>query len=227
MGLIRRKADWTHQDFIDYWRNTHGPLAAQAPGLRGYWQNAVTERLQRGVEFQRGPWDFDGFSQLWLAGAGQADHAFKNSDFAARLIADEKHFLGLLHIVTVTQSVVITVPEASKRGNALKRLSILKRRPDISADEFRSEWTAHADLVRRMPGVLGYRQNVVIARERTKGEPCSYDDLPIDGLVELWFNGPHALEAAFTSAAGQAATRHAKTFLAEITAFLVTEHQVV
>ena len=38
-----------------------------------------------------------------------------------------------------------------------------------------------------MPGIAGYRQNVVIARERVKGQPCDCDELPIDGIVELWF----------------------------------------
>lgn len=227
MGLIRKKADWSDEDFLEYWRGTHGPLAARAPNLHEYWQNPVTERLQRGIDFPRGLWDFDGFSQLRLADAQHADRAFKDSEFAAKLIADEKHFLGMLHIVTVLQSVVVPVPEAPKRGASLKRLSILKRRADITEDDFRHEWAAHADLVRMMPGLSGYRQNVVIARERTKGQPCSYDDLPIDGIVELWFESAATLEAAFSSPTGQAATRHARTFLAEITAFLVAERQIV
>jgi hypothetical protein len=78
-----------------------------------------------------------------------------------------------------------------------------------------------------MPGVAGYRQNVVLARERNKGQPCNYHDLPIDGIVELWFENPGTLEAAFSSPAGQVTMAHAKTFLAEITAFVVVEHRVV
>jgi hypothetical protein len=54
-----------------------------------------------------------------------------------------------------------------------------------------------------MPGVSGYRQNVVIARERIKGQPCGYEDLPIDGIVELWLERPETLEAAFSSPAGR------------------------
>ena len=45
MGLIRKKADWTTEDFQAYWRGKHGPPASRAPNLRGYWQNAVTDRL--------------------------------------------------------------------------------------------------------------------------------------------------------------------------------------
>jgi uncharacterized protein (TIGR02118 family) len=227
MGLIRKKRDWTFEQFDAYWRDRHGPLAARAPALRGYWQNAVTERLQRGIDFARGPWDFDGFSQLWFDDAARAGNAFNDSEIAAALIQDEQHFLGGLHIVTAEQSVVIPVPDAPRRGALLKRISTLKRRPDITGDDFRREWRVHADHVRKMPGVSAYRQNVIVARELVKGTPCDYEDLPIDGIVELWFEDTDKLQAAFASSAGQTTMAHAKTFLAEITAFLVAERRIV
>jgi uncharacterized protein (TIGR02118 family) len=227
MGLLRKKADWTMEAFRAYWRDRHGPLAARAPNLREYWQNLVTERVQRGIDFTRGPWVFDGFSQLYFDDARQADQAFKNSGIAGELIADERRFLGELHIVTAEQNVVVPVPAAPMRETLLKRVSTLKRRPELSEDDFRREWIVHRDLVRRMPGVAGYRQNVMIARERIKGQPCGYDALPIDGIVELWFRDAATLEAAFGSAAGRAAMQHAQTFLGEITVFAVAEYRVV
>jgi uncharacterized protein (TIGR02118 family) len=227
MGLLRKKADWTTEAFRAYWRDEHGPLAARAPNLLEYWQNHVTDRIQRGIDFARGPWDFDGFSQLYFDDARQADHAFTESDLAAALIADERHFLGELHIVTAEQNVVVPLPDPPKRAALLKRISTLKRRPELSEDDFRREWMVHRDLVRQMPGVAGYRQNVVIARERIKGQPCGYDELPIDGIAELWFQDAAALEAAFGSPASRTTMTHAKTFLGEITAFGVEEHRVV
>jgi hypothetical protein len=68
---------------------------------------------------------------------------------------------------------------------------------------------------------------VIVARERLKGRPCGYDELPIDGIVELWFEDTATLDAAFASPAGQVTMQHATTFLEEITAFLVTERRVV
>lgn len=227
MGLIRKKQDWSFDDFNNYWRDHHGALAARAPRLREYWQNPVTDRLQRGIEFARGPWDFDGFSQLWFEDAKQADHAFGNGEIAAELIADEQHFLGGLHIVTAEPSVVIALPAEDERRRLLKRISIIKRKPDMSEEDFKREWRFHGDLVRKMPGVSAYRQNVVVARERRKGVPCSYEELPIDGIVELWFKDAQTLDAAFASPDGQATMAHAKSFLHEITAFVVAERRVV
>jgi uncharacterized protein (TIGR02118 family) len=227
MGLLRKKPEWTMDAFRAYWRDEHGPLAARVPNLREYWQNRVTDRIQRGIEFARGPWEFDGFSQLYFDDAAQASEAFTKSDLAAALIADERHFLGELHIVTAVQTVVVPVPASPDRGALLKRVSMLKRRPELSEEDFRREWIVHRDLVRAMPGVRGYRQNVVVARERIKGQPCGYEALPIDGIVELWFENPARLEAAFGSPAGRATMQHAKTFLGEITVFGVEEHRVV
>lgn len=228
MGLIRRRDDWPSDDFDAYWRERHGPLAARAPGLRGYWQNRVVERLQRGIDFARGPWDFDGISQLYFDDAERAGRAFGDGALAAELAADEHRFLGGLHIVGAEPTVVIPVPEApAARARLLKRMSILKRLPALSEDDFRREWRRHAELVRRMPGVGGYRQNVVTAREREKGRPCGYEALPIDGIVELWFENTATLQAAFASPAGQETMAHAKAFLDQITAFVVQERQLM
>lgn len=227
MGLLRKKPEWSSEDFRGYWRDHHGPLAARVPGLRGYWQNAVTDRLQRGIDFERGPWDFDGISQLFVDQVPKADEAFTRGELAARLVADERHFLGDLHIVTAEQNVVVPMPEGAARGKLLKRMSTLRRRADLTEEDFRREWLVHADYVRKMPGVAGYRQNVIVGRERVKGQPCGYEKLAIDGVVELWFEDTGTLEAAFSSPAGQITMKHATTFLAEITAFLVSEHKVI
>ena len=227
MGLIRKKADWTFEDFNAYWKGKHGALAARAPNLRGYWQNLVVDRVQRGIEFARGRWDFDGFSQLWFDDVNGANHAFNDSDMAAELIADENHFLGELHIVTAEQSAVIPLPGEDERVKLLKRMSVIRRLPTLSEEDFRREWRIHGDLVRKMPGVSAYRQNVVVVREREKGKPCDYDTLPIDGIVELWFKDEQTLQEAFASPAGETTMAHAKTFLGDITAFLVAERRIV
>lgn len=227
MGLIWKKPDWTHKRFADHWRTSHGPLVARVCGLREYWQNLVTDRLQRGIEFQRGPWDFDGISQLWFDDKAGADAAFNTGDVAGKLIADEQQFIGKLHILTTEQRVVVPLWEGQARSKWVKRISTLKRLPEMTEEEFRREWVVHAEHVRKMPGVGGYRQNVVVGRELVRGKACAYQDLPIDGVVEFWFEDTDKLNAAFASASGQVTMNHAKTFLQEITAFLVEERRIV
>lgn len=225
MGLICRKPSWSDEEFRSYWLDRHGPLVCRASHLQSYWQNHVVDKLQRGIDFARGPWDFDGFSQLCFDDAAGSPAAFGQGELAAALIADEKHFLGDLHIVTAVQTDVVPLP--GHRARLLKRISTLRRLPALSEQDFRREWTLHAGLVQTMPGVAGYRQNVVTRRERVKGQPCAYDELPIDGIVELWFDSTQTLDDAFASPQGQRTMAHARTFLSEITAFVVREHRIV
>jgi hypothetical protein len=224
MGLISKKADWSLEDFRNHWLNHHGPLVKNAPGLSQYRQNHVVDKVQRGIDFERDPWEFDGFSQLYIA---DPEKPFGEGELPQRILADENHFLGKLHIVTVKQTTVVDVPSEDVRSKVKKRMSLIRRRPELSEQDFLNEWKVHADLVQTMPGVLGYRQNAVIQRELQKGTQCSYDDLPLDGIVEFWFDSTDSLDAAFKSEAGLKTMDHAKTFLSGITAFLVQEHRII
>lgn len=222
MGLLYKKAEWTPQQFQQYWLQEHGALAAKLPGIQQYWQNHVVEHQQRGIQFARGVWPIAGFSLLDV----EAEGAFEAGVVAQALQQDEQHFLSAVHILGLQRNEVIAVPCAAERSQLMKRMSILRRRDTMSEDEFRSEWRVHAELVKQMPGVKAYRQNIVLRRERVKGQRCAYEQLPIDGVVELWFDDAASLEHAFGSEQGVRTMAHAQSFLQEITVFGVKEHQV-
>ncbi len=223
MGLLEKHPDWSDERFRSYWREQHGALARQLPGLRSYVQNPVVDRAQRGIRFARGPEQLDGISQLVFDDDSAMRHAM-GSDIGPRLVADEQHFIGRLRILTLQQHTVIAPPASG----ALKRMSLLRRRPDVSPERFAHEWReVHGPLVRGLPGVLGYRQNLVTGRQAPKGREASYDELPIDGVVELWFADTASIDAAFGSPAGQETMAHAETFIGEITTFLVDPHVVL
>lgn len=223
-GLIQKKPDWTDEDFRRHWLGPHAQLAARLPGLRRYEQNHVTDSLQRGFSYPRGPEQLDGFSMLWF----DSEHAMREAiqtPAGQALVADENHFIGDLRIVTLDQ-VEVTPPEADRP--LLKRMSLLRRREDVSADDFKREWREeHAHLLQRVAGMRGYRQNLVVGREAPKGHPVDREGLPIDGIVELWFDDADALNQAFASPKGQTLMAHAREFIAEITTFLVERHVIV
>lgn len=223
-GLLKMKPQWDVADFRRYWRDHHGALAAQLPGLRRYEQNHVVDRLQRGISHARGPEQLDGFSMLWFDSEA-AMRAAIATEAGQALVADEQHFIGDLRIVALDQ--VEVVPPAADRP-LVKRMSLLRRHAEVSPEVFRREWREeHAHLVQRVPGVRGYRQNLVVAREAPKGHPVDHDGLPIDGIVELWFDDTAAIDAAFGSPQGQTLMAHAREFIAEITTFMVETHRVV
>jgi len=223
-GLIKKQPDWSDEDFRRYWLGHHGALASKLPGLRRYEQNHVIDQAQRGISYERGPEQLDGFSMLWFD-SEEAMRAAIATDAGRALVADEDYFIGNLRIVALDQ--VEVIPPATDRP-LIKRMSLLRRRPDVSAERFKHEWRVeHARLVRETPGMLGYRQNLIIHREVPKGTPVGYEDLPIDGIVELWFESTESLNRAFASPEGVTLMAHAREFIAEITTFLVERHVIV
>lgn len=72
----------------------------------------------------------------------------------------------------------------------IKRISMVRRKPDLSHDEFVTYWLGpHADIARQMPGALGYVVNVALDPEAAGW----------DGFAEVWFESVEAAEAAFAS----------------------------
>ncbi|MBL28025.1 MAG: hypothetical protein CMM50_10815 [Rhodospirillaceae bacterium] len=224
MGLLRKRPDLTTDAFRAHWRDSHGPLAAKLPGLRRYHQNHVVDRAQRAISYTRGSDDFDGFSELWFDDMPAMAAAFA-TDHVQQLGADEARFIGELELITALQHVVIPTPAGVP---LIKRMSTLKRRPDVSAEQFKAEWLdVHSFLVKRLPQVKGYTQNLIFDRSHGRGRPATYEELPIDGIVELWFEDSDSLDAAFASDAGKTLMTHATEFIAEISTFLVETHEVV
>jgi uncharacterized protein (TIGR02118 family) len=223
-GLIRRQPDWSTEDFRRHWRERHSTLARKLPGLRRYQQNHVVDSVQRGITYSRGSEHLDGISMLWFD-SEQAMREAIATDAGRALVADESHFMGDLRIVALDQ--VEVIPPATDRP-LIKRMSLLKRLPGVSPERFRHEWRVeHAHLVKRVDGVRGYRQNLVVGREAPKGTRVDHDGLPIDGIVELWFDDAASLDAAFSSPQGVTLMTHAREFIAEITTFLVEMHAVI
>jgi uncharacterized protein (TIGR02118 family) len=94
----------------------------------------------------------------------------------------------------------------------LKLVFCLRRRPELSREEFQRYWLErHAPLVREHAETLGIRRyvqlhtlesplNDALARPRQGPEP-------FDGIAELWWDDADALAASARGEAGRAASR--------------------
>jgi len=88
-----------------------------------------------------------------------------------------------------------------------KLVALLVKKPGMSADEFRSYWKErHSPVAAKMPGLKKYIQNHSPV-DMAGGTPA------VDGVAELWFDSPQAIEAAFASPEGQAALADVPNFL--------------
>lgn len=74
----------------------------------------------------------------------------------------------------------------------IKRVSFLRRREDMSREDFFAHWTGpHADIVKQLPGIRGLRFGKV--QSWTPAEAAW------DGVGEVWFDSVEAASEAFAS----------------------------
>jgi uncharacterized protein (TIGR02118 family) len=76
----------------------------------------------------------------------------------------------------------------------IKVFFVLRRRSDISPEQFRDYWkNTHGPLVSKVPGLIHYVQHHTMSVPRPE---YSNDEPPIDGLVETWWESAEAAQRA-------------------------------
>ena len=81
----------------------------------------------------------------------------------------------------------------------IKRFVILRRKPDMSTEEFWNYWeNVHGPLIAKLPGLAKYIQYHV------ESERLDKVDDPIDGIAELWFESAEAQKISYRSPEYQA-----------------------
>jgi uncharacterized protein (TIGR02118 family) len=64
LGLLTRQPHLTHEQFVEHWLNTHGPLALAVPGIRRYVQSHIVGTRTR-PDIPETDVDVDGIAELW------------------------------------------------------------------------------------------------------------------------------------------------------------------
>jgi uncharacterized protein (TIGR02118 family) len=72
--VLRRKPDWTHERFREYFVSVHGPLARKIPGLRRYRQNFPAP------DAKREPPEWDAVIELYFDGKEAMDSAWDSEE---------------------------------------------------------------------------------------------------------------------------------------------------
>lgn len=100
----------------------------------------------------------------------------------------------------------------------LKVVSLLKRKEDLSLEDFR-HWALeqHPVLGKQLPGMRQYRMSVVL-----NDDP----DLPYHAVSEFWFDDNEARIAAFGTPQGKAAAEDAASHCAS-RVHLLTEEKII
>jgi uncharacterized protein (TIGR02118 family) len=105
IGLLTRKKDWTHAQFMEHWVKVHAPLALAVPGLRRYVQNHIQgERTRSDIETTNV--EVDGIAELWFDDQASLDRAAQSPEMKA-LHADGAIFIGRIKSWTVEELFVV------------------------------------------------------------------------------------------------------------------------
>ena len=101
----------------------------------------------------------------------------------------------------------------------LKVFSLIKRREDMSLDEFRT-WILeeHAPKGRELPGLREYHVSVI-----DNDDPA----LPYHAVTELYFDDEESFKAAFASDAGAAAGADVAAHASDRVRLLTSETRVI
>src|SRR5208282_6924945 len=64
LGLLTRRPELTHEQFVKHWLEIHGPLAHAVPGIRRYVQSHITGTRTR-PDIPETDVEVDGIAELW------------------------------------------------------------------------------------------------------------------------------------------------------------------
>ena len=88
LGILRKREDMTHEQFVNHWMGTHAKLCLKLPKMRRYSVNLVDrERFPK--------FGYDGFSELWFDNEEDMMAAFASPE-GKTLLADLPNFTSVI-----------------------------------------------------------------------------------------------------------------------------------
>jgi uncharacterized protein (TIGR02118 family) len=95
--LMVRRSDLTYEQFIQHWREVHGPLfAAQSESrhyVRRYIQDHRTSDTLPGTTAS----NFDGIAEIWFDDISKAKAFFESDGYQQNVVPDEEAFMDRKH----------------------------------------------------------------------------------------------------------------------------------
>jgi uncharacterized protein (TIGR02118 family) len=105
IGLLTRRPELTHEQFVKHWVEIHAPLAHAVPGVRRYVQNHIVEERTR-PDIPTTELAIDGIAELWYDDFAAMERANASPE-AKRLHADGALFIGRIKSYVIEEKVII------------------------------------------------------------------------------------------------------------------------
>jgi uncharacterized protein (TIGR02118 family) len=106
IGLLTRKPELTHEQFVKHWLDIHGPLAHAVPGVRRYVQSHIIGTRTR-PDIPETDVDVDGIAELWYDDEAAMAHAAAATSEMKRLTDDGALFIGRIKSYVIEEKQII------------------------------------------------------------------------------------------------------------------------
>lgn len=93
--LLRKRADLSHEEFVQYHKTQHAPLFTALPEVRQYVRRYVQGHTQPLNLPGLPPPAYDGTTELWFDSAADIGKVFESPRYLAVIRPDEAKFLDL------------------------------------------------------------------------------------------------------------------------------------
>jgi len=198
VALLVRKDGLTHDEFVEYWRERHSPLARDIEGVVRYHTVYPTDPDHA---------EFDGVAELYfetlddlhaaLGSPGSRDYdptkevaAKAREDVDEFLAVEERpRFIGEERVWKDEVGATAATPYGDTDG-LYKHSAFLVRKDGLTHEAFRDYWeNEHSPLAKEIEGVVRYHTVYPTAPEHAE----------FDGVAELYFETLDDLHAALGS----------------------------
>jgi hypothetical protein len=193
LGVIGRRADLTHEQFIKYQSTTHLKVVDRVPEfrdlVRGYMQNHLFVDLAELEPIKGLPIsvDTDSVIEVWYDSVADVRRAFQEPRYFEIIRPDELSFGNVAGAWALTTNDQL-VMECRGFNGRVKMFIFLKRRSDIDHPEFLSRWRARRNdqlmAAKAFRSYVGRFVENLVAQTATESLSGV---IPFDLVGELWF----------------------------------------
>lgn len=155
--LLRRRSEFTREQFQHRWWHVHAPLVASYADILGIvrYQQVHTTADHRPDALEA----FDGSAELWVDPRRATGTARQRADASAALLDDEREFIDLSRSpIWVADEVPVRTGTQRQATDGEARLTAaLRRAPGLSRAEFLHHWReVHGPLALANNDVFGF-----------------------------------------------------------------------
>lgn len=209
---MKKRPDMTQEAYLNYWRNIHGPLFKQAPGLEGYIQNAVD------IRFRPNP-PFDGVAIVWYANRNHMDVANRSHEVQTAH-GDHGNFISWWDFHITQEYTIVPPPPVEFEFGDIKLFTPVNKKKEVDWKTFERFWLQeHASKCTQVEGIKGYVINMV--------EQVLCPETTYDVFVESWFDSFEAMKEFQDKPEIQEVMAETKAFCQPFTEWMVIEYPFV